>query len=56
MKGPGETSHGNRWLGASTIQKKDVGNQGEVHKVDASIYKGIWHIVDIVICDKTVDS
>jgi len=59
MKGPGETSYGNRWLGASTIQKKYGGsevlvwNQGEVHKVDASIYKGIWHIVDIAICDKT---
>ena len=61
MKGPGETSYGNRWLGASTIQQKKYGgsevlvwNQGDVHKVDTSIYKGIWHIVDIAICDTCV--
>ena len=65
MKGPGETSYGNRWrwLGGSTsgstIQKKHGGsevlvwNQGEVYKVHGSTSE--FDIVDIAICDKTGD-
>ena len=43
--------HSKKYGGSEVL----VWNQGEVHKVDTSIYKGIWHIVGIAICDKTGD-